>query len=325
MHLRLSTLKEKLLSGYRLSKEEALELVNFSGNELFELFLEANRLREHFRKDEIDLCAIINAKSGACPEDCSFCAQSARHKTGIDVYPLVKKEVVLAKAKEAKDNRVRRFCVVISGRKASKEDLIKIAEMIEEIRKLGLLPCATLGLLKKDELQYLRDHGLERYHHNLETSERFFPNICSTHTYKDKVHTIEAAKSIDLSVCSGGIFGLGEEWEDRIDMAITLRELQVDSVPINFLIPIKGTPLNGEDLMPPLEALKIVSLYRFLLPDKEIRLCGGRAQVLGEFNSMIFLAGADSVLTGNYLTTTGRTYSDDIRLIEAMGLCIKTD
>lgn len=323
MKFSISILKEKVLSGYRLNKKEALELSTLTGTALFDLFSEANRLRAHFKKEEVDLCAIINAKSGACPEDCSFCAQSARHKTGIDVYPLVKKEVVMAKAMEARQNRVRRFCVVISGRKAGREDLINIAEMIEGIRKLGLLPCATLGLLEKDELQYLKDHGLERYHHNLESSERFFPNICSTHTYRDKVHTIEVAKSIGLSVCSGGIFGMGEGWEDRIDMAIALRELGVDSVPINFLIPVKGTPLNGEDLLPPLEALKIVSLYRFILPDKEIRLCGGRAQVLGEFNSMIFLAGADSILTGNYLTTTGRTYADDIRLIEAMGLCTK--
>ncbi len=323
MKFSVSILKEKILPGYRLNKEEALELSTLAGTALFDLFSEANRLRAYFRKEEVDLCAIINAKSGACPEDCSFCAQSSRHKTSIDVYPLVKKEVVLAKADEAKKNLVRRFCVVISGRKAGREDLIKIGEMIEGIRKLGLLPCATLGLLEKDELQYLKDYGLERYHHNLETSERFFPNICSTHTYRDKLLTIEAAKSLGLSVCSGGIFGMGEEWEDRIDMAIALRELQVDSVPINFLIPIKGTPLNGKDMMQPLEALKIVSLYRFLLPDKEIRLCGGRAQVLGEFNSMIFLAGADAILTGNYLTTTGRTYSDDIRLIEAMGLCIK--
>lgn len=319
----LSSLVKRILLGHNLTREEALKLSNIDGEELFELFSKANRLRAYFKKNEVDLCAILNAKSGACPEDCAFCAQSARHRTGIEVYPLVNKEVVLAKAREAKENRVRRFCVVISGRKAGKKDLIKIGEMIEGIRKLGLLPCASLGLLEKDELGYLQDRGLERYHHNIETSERFFPNICSTHTYKDKLQTIEAAKSIGLSVCSGGIFGLGEDWKDRVDMAIVLRELGVDSVPINFLIPIKGTPLNGKDTLLPLEALKIVSLYRFILPDREIRLCGGRAQVLGEFNSMIFLAGADSVLTGNYLTTTGRTYSDDLRLIEAMGLYTK--
>lgn len=316
----LRSLTDRIIQGTELTPQEALELTKTDEEDLPYLFSEANRLRRHFKGSGVDLCAIINAKSGACPEDCSFCAQSARHKTGVDVYPLVSKEVVINKAKEVKENSVKRFCVVISGRKASKEDIKRIAEMIEGIRNIGLLPCATLGLLEKDELLFLKEHGLERYHHNLETSERFFPNICSTHTYKDKLKTIEAALSIGLSVCSGGIFGMGEEWEDRIDMAFTLRQLGVDSVPINFLIPIKGTPLNGEDLLPPLEALKILSLYRFILPEKEIRLCGGRTQTLGEFNSMIFFAGADAILTGNYLTTTGRTYSDDLRLINAMGL-----
>lgn len=182
------------------------------------------------------------------------------------------------------------------------------------------MPCATLGLLGKDELQFLKDHGLERYHHNLETSERFFPEICRTHTYYDKLKTIEAAKHAGLSVCSGGIFGLGETWEDRVEMAVSLGGLGIDSVPVNFLIPVKGTPLGGRDLLHPLDALKIVSLYRFMLPGKQIRVCGGRIQVLGEFNSMVIMAGADSLLTGNYLTTTGRTFADDLRLIRSYGL-----
>lgn len=321
----LTDITERILNGGALTFEEALEIAEIQEEDLLELFIYANKLRSHFRKRFVDLCAIINAKSGACPEDCSFCAQSARHKTSVDVYPLVDKEVVMRKAEEAKGNGVRRFCIVISGRKASREDLKKIGKFIEGIRNMGLLPCATLGLLERDELLFLKDHGLERYHHNLETSERFFPNICSTHTFKEKLRTIETAKSLGLSVCSGGIFGLGEEWEDRIDMALTLRKLQVDSIPINFLIPIKGTPLEDIDMLSPLEALKIVSLYRFILPDREIRLCGGRAQVLGEFNSMIFFAGADAILTGNYLTTTGRTYSDDLRLISLLGLEIVSE
>lgn len=318
----IHSLTERILNGYSISSDEALKIASIEDKDLPYLFSEASRLRNHFKRSYVDLCAIINAKSGACPENCSFCAQSARHKTSVDVYPLVDKEVVLRKAEEARENGVRRFCVVISGKKAHKEDLRRIAEMIEGIREIGLLPCATLGLLERDELSFLRDHGLERYHHNLETSERFFPNICTTHTYREKLKTIEEARSLGLSVCSGGIFGMGEEWEDRIDMALELRRLGVDSVPINLLIPIKGTPMEGIDMLPPLEALKIVSLYRFILPDKEIRLCGGRAQVLGEFNSMIFFAGADAILTGDYLTTTGRTYSDDLRLIEAMGLTL---
>ncbi|MEW6572006.1 MAG: biotin synthase BioB, partial [Nitrospirota bacterium] len=193
-------------------------------------------------------------------------------------------------------------------------------EMINEIRRLGLLPCASLGLLKRKELSMLRDAGLDRFHHNLETSERFFPQVCTTHTYNDKIKTIEAVRAVGLTICSGGIFGLGEIWKDRIDMAFILKKLRVDSIPLNFLIPIKGTPLGSRNLLHPFEALKIISLYRLILPDKEIRICGGRPQTLGDFNSMIFMAGANGIMTGDYLTTTGRQPPDDLRLIEAYGL-----
>jgi len=191
--------------------------------------------------------------------------------------------------------------------------------MISDIRKIGLLPCATLGILDEDELTALKESGLERYHHNIETSERFFPEICSSHTYKDKIKTIEKVKKVGLSLCSGGIFGLGEEWSDRVEMAITLRGLGADSIPINFLIPVKGTRLEGLDLLEPLEALKIISLFRYMLPEKEIRVCGGRAQTLGELNSFVFFSGADGLLIGNYLTTKGRSPEADLKLIKTLG------
>lgn len=316
----INNLADKVLNGDSIAKSDAFALAGINGTELFELFSSAAKIREKFRGDFIDLCAIVNAKSGACPEDCSYCAQSSKSKSGIEVYPLIRKEVVLEKAKEAKDAGVKRFCVVTSGRRIGKSELLEIISMIKSIRRIGLLPCATLGLLNREELSFLKDSGLERYHHNLETSERFFPEICRTHTYQDKLKTIEAAKSTGISICSGGIFGLGETWEDRIDMAFALRELDIDSVPINFLIPVKGTSLADRAILHPFEALKIVSLYRFMLPKKEIRICGGRMQVLGEFNSMVFMAGADSLLTGNYLTTTGRTFKDDLKLIKEYGL-----
>ncbi len=321
----IDNLKDKILSGYSITKEEALQLVQiqpsaFSLQPFFNLFSAANRIRETFRGASVDLCSIVNAKSGACPEDCSYCAQSSKSKTDISMYPLVKKDAVLEKAREARDAGVKRFCVVTSGRKIAKNELKEIASMVEAIRGIGLLPCATLGLMDKEELSFLKESGLERYHHNLETSERFFPEICRTHTYYDKLKTIDAAKAVGLSICSGGIFGLGETWQDRIDMAFAIKELNVDSVPINFLIPLKGTSMGDRDFLHPFEALKIISLYRLILPEKEIRVCGGRMQILGEFNSMVFLAGADSLLTGNYLTTTGRTFDDDLRLIEQYGL-----
>ncbi len=311
---------EKVLAGKQLSIDDATFLTSLKGLGLFRLFYVASDIREKFRGKKVDLCAIISAKSGACSEDCSYCAQSSKSSADIPVYPLVKEDIVLEKAREAKDAGVRRFCIVTGGRKVGKKELHEIASMIGKVRGLGLLPCATLGLLEKDELSFLRKSGLERYHHNLETSERFFPSICSTHTYSDKIKTIHAAQAVGLSVCSGGIFGLGESWRDRIDMAFALRGLNADSVPLNFLIPVKGTPLGDAVLLNPFEALKIISLYRCIMPDKEVRVCGGRRQVLGEFNSMVFMAGADSLLTGNYLTTTGTTYKDDLRLIEQYGL-----
>jgi biotin synthase len=313
-------LKDKIMSGSALDRSEARAITEISGTDIFDLFSAAGRIKEKFRGDAVDLCAIINAKSGACPEDCSYCAQSSKSRADIAVYPLVGKDTVLDKAAEAKEAGVRRFCIVTSGRKAGRNELAEIAGMVKEVRSIGLLPCATLGLLNKDELLFLKDHGLERYHHNLETSERYFPEICRTHTYRDKLKTIEDARSAGLSLCSGGIFGLGETWKDRVDMACALRELDIDSAPVNFLIPVKGTALGARDFLHPLEALKIISLYRFMLPQKQIRVCGGRIQVLGEFNALVLMAGADSLLTGNYLTTTGRTFEDDLKLIRQYGL-----
>lgn len=319
----LEALRDKVINGDSITKDEALQIARLHKTaDLLELFRIANEVREKYRGQHVDLCAIINAKSGACPEDCSYCAQSSKNKAFIDVYPLIKKDIVLEKAKEAKDKGVKRFCIVTSGKKVGKKELKEIAMMIKEIRKIGLLPCATLGLMNKDELSFLKDNGLQRYHHNLETSERFFPEICSTHTYYEKLKTIEAAMLSGLSVCSGGIFGMGETWEDRIDMCLTIKGLDVDSVPINFLMPLKGTSLENVDILHPFEALKIISIYRLILNKKEIRICGGRNQTLKEFNSMVFIAGADSLLTGNYLTTAGRTYDEDLWLIKAHGLTI---
>ncbi len=310
----------KVLNGDSISREDAMVIASVSHNEIFDLFYAANRIRTQFRGDNVDLCAIINAKSGACPEDCSYCAQSRGNPAGIKTFLLVEKKIVLDRAKEAKSGGAKRFCIVTSGKKASGRELEEIAGMIAGIQALGLLPCATLGLLAREELEELKNAGLERYHHNLETSERFFPEICSTHTYRDKIETMKSVKSAGLSLCSGGIFGLGEQWEDRIDMAFTLREIGPDSVPVNFLIPVKGTGLGERRYLEPFEALKIISLYRFILPDKEIRVCGGRMQTLGEFNSFVFFAGADGLLVGNYLTTHGRKFEDDLEIIREYGL-----
>ncbi|HEB74774.1 MAG TPA: biotin synthase BioB [Nitrospirae bacterium] len=313
----LAELKERVLDGGEISEEEARHLVDAPLHSLFEA---ATSIRERFRGDTVDLCAIVNAKSGNCSEDCAYCAQSTRHRTGIDVYPWLGREEILRRAEEARSSGAKRFCIVTSGKRLSRGEIEYVASAVGGIRRIGLLPCATLGLLDREDLDRLKDAGLDRFHHNLETSESFFPNICTTHTYDDKLRTIDAVKQAGLSLCSGGIFGIGESWDDRLGMAFTLKRLDVDSVPINFLMPVKGTPLGRLPLLEPLEALRIVGIYRFILPQKEIRLCGGRVQTLGELNSMVFLAGADGLLIGNYLTMKGRSADDDIRLIESLGL-----
>jgi len=299
-----------------IDRKTAIKMSEKKGSEIYELFALSNRIREKFRGNKIDLCSIINAKSGACPEDCSFCAQSAHSKTNINVHPLMDKEKILDTAASARKHGARRFCIVTSGMKPSGMELEEICTFISEIRDMGFLPCATLGMLEKKQLGQLKDAGLYRYHHNLETSEAFFSEICTTHTYREKIKTIEAAKSLGLSVCSGGIFGLGETWEDRLDMAFALKDIEIDSVPINFFTPINGTPLGEKELLNPLEALKIIAIYRLVLPDREIRICGGRPSTLRELNSYIFFAGADGLLIGNYLTTQGKRPEEDIQMIK---------
>jgi biotin synthase len=316
----IEALRDKVIAGGRTTPEEAGRLCQLSDADSAEFFAAAGRIRAHFRGDSVDLCSIVNAKSGACPEDCSYCAQSSKAGTGVAVYPLLEESRIIEKAREAQSAGVRRFCIVTSGRKVGGKELKRIGSMVQAVSRTGLLPCATLGLLDREELSFLKDCGLVRYHHNLETSESFFPKICRTHTFHDKLKTIRAAREAGLSICSGGIFGIGETWQDRVDMAFALKELDIDSVPVNFLIPVKGTPLGERPLLPPLEALRIISLYRFILPDRQVRVCGGRVQTLDEFNSMVFIAGADAILTGNYLTTTGRTFVDDLRLIRQSGL-----
>jgi len=291
-----------------------LDKLNF-----YDLIFTANAVRKKYRGDKVELCAIVNAKSGKCSEDCSFCAQSSRYKTDSPVYPLVDKDEILKKAIEAKKHKVKRFSIVISGKKPSKQEFKQIGETIEHLTKKEINTCASLGFLNYDELCYLRDCGLQRVHCNIESSEKFFPEICTTHSFSSKVQTLEQAKNAGLSICSGGVFGLGENWSDRVDMAYFLKELNVDSVPINFLIPIKGTPMEHRTPLSPIEALKIIALFRLILPQKDIRICGGR-QLLGEFSSWIFIAGANALMTGNYLTTQGRHYIDDLKFIENHGL-----
>jgi biotin synthase len=226
-------------------------------------------------------------------------------------------------AESAKKNGARRFCIVTSGRGIdSGDDLGIIAQGIKGVRAAGLSPCATLGTLTHDQLWFLKDAGLERYHHNIETSKEHFTRICTTHTFEERLEVLKNARSLGLSACSGGILGMGESLDDRISMAFTLRELDVDSVPINFLMPIKGTPLAEVQPISPLDALRSIALFRLILPEKEIRICAGRGTALGQLHPLIFAAGADGFMIGNYLTTSGLDPLQDLTLVRDLGLTI---
>jgi biotin synthase len=311
---------DKILGGGDLDPGEAAELASARGADLWEFVAAAGRVRDHYRGANLDICSIVNAKSGACSEDCSYCAQSSHYATAAPVYPLIPVERMLQAAASAKKNGAKRFCIVTSGRGIdARSDLETLASGIRGVRSIGLSPCATLGTLSRDQLLYLKDAGLHRYHHNIETSREHFPRVCTTHTFEERVEVLNDVRSLGLSACSGGILGMGESMEDRVSMAFTLRDLGVDSVPINFLMPIMGTPLETVVAITPLEALLSISLFRFILPQKEIRICAGRGTALGELHPLVFNAGADGFLIGNYLTTSGREPEDDLKMVNDLG------
>jgi biotin synthase len=296
-----------------MDKDKIASLLELS---LPELILQADKVRRESAGTKIELCNIINAKSGLCDQDCRFCAQASRHSTGVPRYPLKKKEEILEAAKRARDIGAERFDIVTSGETLSKEELSITCDTIAEIiSKVGIKMCASLGSLDEGSLRLLKQAGLSRYHHNIETSPDYFPKISTTHTFQDRVNTIIAAKKAGLEVCSGGIIGMGETIDDRIEMALWLKKLDVDSVPINVLVPIKGTPLEAQEPLPCIEAIKTIALFRIILKDKIIKIAAGRESVLKDFQAMAFMAGANGMLIGGYLTIKGREVDEDRRLI----------
>ena len=266
-------------------------------------------------------CAIVNAKSGRCTENCAFCAQSNHYKTASPIFPMLKADTLLAKAQRVDEFNVDRFGIVTSGKGPSNNDIETLKSAAQAILgKTNLKLCASLGLLTPERAQALKAAGFTSYHHNLECSRSFFPNICTTHDYDDDVNTVKMAKQAGFRVCSCGIFGMGETWEQRIELAQTLQELDVDSLPVNFLIPIAGTPLENQPGITPTEALRVIVLLRLMLPQKDIVICGGRLQALGNVHSWCFAAGANAVMTGDYLTRSGNALSDDQQMMKNLGL-----
>ncbi len=323
MNHSLSDICDSVLQGVNIDLATASQLASMKDADLWDLFAAANRVRERFRGRTVDICSIVNAKSGACTEDCAYCAQSTHHSTDAPVYPLISVDRMAEAAASARRNGANRFCIVTSGRGIeSQEDLEIIAQGIRRVRQSGLSPCATLGTLSREQLAYLKDAGLHRYHHNIETSRNYFSRICTSHTFDERLEVLRNASSLGLSACSGGIVGMGETMEDRISMAFSLRELDVDSVPVNFLMPIPGTPLEHRAAIPPLEALHTIALFRFILPKREIRICGGRGSVLRKLHPLIFAAGADGFMIGNYLTRSGLDPEEDMAMLKDLELNI---
>lgn len=320
MKMNLLELTTEVLNGKQISKEEASFLYE---QPLSELCKNADRIRRHFCANQFDICTIVNAKSGNCSENCKFCAQSARNHTGVAAYPLLCKEEIIKQAKCNYEQGVLRYSIVTSGKCLSDREVDEMCEVVREIKEtVGISVCVSFGLLREEQYRKLKEAGVTRVHNNLETSRRNFPNICTTHTFDDKVQAIRAAQAAGLSVCSGGIMGLGETAEDRIDMAFSLRELGVLSVPVNMLNPIPGTPLENNKKMTEEDLRRIVAVYRFILPKASIRLAGGRG-LLPDKGKSCFTSGANAAISGDMLTTSGITAKTDMALLKELGYEVK--
>lgn len=299
-----------------VSLEDALAITRIDGSDIVDLLACAHRVTEAHLPKEIFTCTIINAKSGRCSQDCAFCAQSAHHRTGVRTYPLMDKNDMVQRAMAMAAAKATYFSMVTSGERLSDIEIDVICAATADIKaKTGLTVCGSLGLLTGDQAKRLRDSGMTNYHHNLETAESFFPSICTTHAYAEDIDTLKAARAAGLRVCSGGILGLGETWEQRVELAFTLKNIGVDRIPLNFLHPIPGTRLEHQPPLAPMDALKSIALFRFILPATDITICGGREHTLRDYQSWIFMAGANGVMIGNYLTTRGRDTGMDVDMI----------
>ena len=318
--MKLIKIFQKALKRQKLTAAEALFLINTPAQDLPEFLGYANQLREKFCKNEVSLCSIVNAKSGRCSEDCIFCAQSGKHQSKINNYPLLTEKELLKAAQTAQKNGVNCFSLVTSGKGVTNPRDFKIVKAVLKKMK-GFTKSASLGILSKAQLIELKKVGLQKYHHNLEAAKSFFPKMCTTHTYAQRVQTVKNAQAAGLSVCCGGIFNLGETPAQRVELGLALRALAVDSVPINILNPIPGTKIYAEAKpISPQDIFRLIATFRFLMPDKTIGVMGGREYNLKDKQSEIFKAGANGILVGGYLTTVGNTVAQDKQMLKALGL-----
>lgn len=320
----VSDFKKRVLAGELLGRESALALCNAP---LEELSSAADEIRRYFCADTFDICTIVNGKCGRCSEDCKFCAQSAHYHTDIGEYPLLDTQELLRQAQYNAERGVLRYSIVTSGRRLSDAEVDQVCASIRAIREnVDIEVCVSFGLLGEEAFKKIKAAGASRVHCNLESSRDYFSAVCTTHTYDEKIGTLKAAQRAGLSVCSGGIMGLGETREDRIDMALTLRELGVKSVPVNFLSPIQGTPYENNIPLSDEEKRRMIAVYRFLLPNASIRLAGGRGLIQDKGESC-FRSGANAAISGDMLTTSGITIETDMRMINRLGyeVCLSNE
>ncbi|MDU4962503.1 MAG: biotin synthase BioB [Sporomusaceae bacterium] len=315
-------LGEKVLQGHAVTPEEAAALTQIPRQDIMLAAAYANKIREHFAGDRIDMCGVINARSGFCSEDCKFCSQSVFHHTDVVPYDLLDSRQLLEKAREAKRQGARRISIVTSGKGMENDPafaaIIAAIRLIEQ--ETGMPVCANLGTITPRQACQLADAGVKRYAHNIETSERFYPAVCTSHPFRERIATLEAVKRAGMELCTGGIIGMGETWQDRVDMAFTLKEHDVYSVPINILNPIRGTALEDAVVPSPLDILLTFALFRFILPDKVIRPAGGREINLRDMQGSVLLAGANGLIVGNYLTFGGRDAAMDFIMARDAGM-----
>ena len=320
----IKALADEIIGGRRITRQDDLNM--FLTCDLKELCEGADRIREHFIGDKVDLCSIINGRSGRCPEDCKYCAQSAHNHTSCEIYDFLPEEKIVEACKLNESEGVDRFSIVTSGRALSGEEFEKAVHAYETMHaKCRIDLCASMGFLNAEQLHRLHKAGVTSYHHNIETSKRNFPNICTTHTYEQKLETLKLVKKEGMCACSGGIIGMGETWEDRLDMAVSLAELGIDSIPINALMPIEGTPLENQPRLTEDEILRTIAFFRYINPEANIRLAAGRALLTND-GEIAFQSGASATITGNMLTTVAcATIRSDKQMLENLGRDVTPD
>lgn len=319
--IKIETLKERVLEGGQISFEEALELIQIEDKEALRQLLEAaHEITLHFNSNKPSLCSLINAKSYLCGEDCAFCAQSVRFDTGADRYDLLDPDMIVSAAKKAEEKGTKNFCLVTSGAAPQPQEFETLLVIFKRLKnETGMNIDASLGFLTVEQVRALKEAGVRRYNHNVQSSPEFYPNIVSTHSYEKRIDTIKALLEGGMELCSGGILGMGESREDRVKMAFELKKYQPDCVPVNILNARPGTPLENMPALDPEEAVKTIAVFRFILPKSNIKLAGGRETALREYQEAALKGGANGLIVGGYLTTKGNPMAEDQAMLARAG------